>query len=68
MRWILLLLTRAKTKRWGLNAHFCLQETVRTNATTLFNEINCKKFPNFESTWKLGKIFVTSYLVVIWKI
>ena len=56
--------TRAKTKRWTLNANWFLCDTLKTNAKTLFNEINSEKLSNFEFTWKLGKELVTPFIKV----
>ena len=56
--------TRAKTKRWTLNALYFLCDTVKSNAKTLYNEVNGKKLSNFEFTWQLGKELVSSFLLV----
>ena len=54
--------TRAKTERWTLNANWFLCDTVKTNAKTLYNEINGKNLSNFEFTWNLGKELVTPFI------
>ena len=55
-------ITRAKTKRWTLNANWFLCDTVKTNAKTLYNEVNGKNLSNFEFTRNLGKELFTPFI------
>lgn len=54
--------TRFKTPRWTMNALAFLLDTVRTNARTLYNEINNTKLSNFQFTWNLGKQLVMPFI------
>ena len=54
--------TRSKTKRWTLNANSFICDTTKTNARTLYNEINNKKLSNFEFTFQLGKELIMPFI------
>ena len=56
--------TRIKMKRWTLNVNCFLLNTVRSNARTLYNEVNKKNLSNFKFTWQLGKELVTPFLAL----
>ena len=54
--------TRFKTRRWTMNANAFLCDTIKTNARTLYNEINGKKLSNFEFTFQLAKELVLPFI------
>ena len=54
--------TRSKSRRWPINANAFECDTVKTNARTLYNEINGKNLSNFEFTHQLGKELVLPFI------
>ena len=54
--------TRCKTNRWTINANSFICDTVKTNARTLYNEINNKKLTTFEFTYQLAKELVLPFI------